>query len=232
MPHRISAIAAFCAAALAAGAFAAAPLESASLANPRFTDVAKIPDLAPAAAKGLAAFRALAADGDTYKDLGLPDAASAGKAALGTPERDFLIRLDALKAYKPGSDPEALLTDTRIIHYPLVVVGKAVSTLDLQNAKGAWAVVGTGDAQRTALRKRAVDASVRRFAKAEADHFIVRIPALNMEFTAFRDANGALQLASVADNPLAGLVAGEAEPATKVLARVQPMALEDDGLPH
>ena len=50
--------------------------------------------------------------------------------------------------------------------------------------------------------------------------------------TAFRDANGALQLASVADNPLAGLVAGEAEPATKVLARVQPMALEDDGLPH
>lgn len=232
MPHRISAIAAFCAAALAAGAFAAAPVESVSLANARFTDVARLPDLAPAAGKGLAVFKALAADGETYKDLGLPDAASAGKAALGTPKRDFLIRLDALKAYKPGSDPEALLTDTKIVHYPLVVAGKAVSTLDLQNAKGAWTVVGAGDVKRTDLRKRAIDASVRRFAKAESDHFIVRIPALNMEFTAFRDVNGALQLASVADNPIAGLVAGEAEPAVKALARVQPLALEDDGLPH
>jgi hypothetical protein len=89
-----------------------------------------------------------------------------------------------------------------------------------------------GDVQRTALRKRAIDASVKRFAKAESEHFIVRVPALNLEFTAFRDRNDELQLASVADNPIAGLTAGEAEAAEKVIARIQPLAVEDDGLPH
>jgi hypothetical protein len=230
MAYRNFALAAAGAAVLAAAAFGAAP--AAGLGDPRFLDVAKLPDLAPAAAKGLAAFKSLASDGETYKDLGLPDAASAGKAVLGVPKRDFLIRLDALKAYRPGTDPEPLLVDTKIVHYPLLVGGRPASSMDLQNVKGAWTVLATGDAQRTALRQRAIGNSVKRFAKAEEEHFIVRVPALNLEFTAFRDGNGVLQLASVADNPRAGLTAGEAEPATKVLERLRPLALADDGLPR
>jgi hypothetical protein len=208
---------------------AAAP--AASLDDPRFLDVARLPALNESAVKGLSQFRDLAGEGE-YKDFGLPDAASAAKAGLGTPKRDFLIRLDALKAFKPGKDIQTLLVDTRIVHYPVVVDGKPAGSLSFVEEKGAWNLVSMGDVQRTALRKRAIDASVKRFARAESEHFIVRVPALNLEFTAFRDRNDELQLASVADNPIAGLTAGEAEPAEKVIARIQPLALEDDGLPH
>lgn len=217
---------------LAALASAAPAPGAASLDNPRFLDVAKLPDLGAAAGKGLAQYRALAADGEGYRDLGLADAAGAKKAVLGKPKREFMIRLDALKAFKAGGDVEALLIDTRIVHYPLEVDGKAVSTVTFHNEKGAWSMIYAGDAQRTSLRKRSIDNSAKRFAKAEEEHFLVRVPALNLEFTAFRDRSDALQLASVSDNPIAGLTAGEAEPAAKVIARLLPMAAEHDGLPN
>ncbi len=233
MTHRNFAFFVAASVGLAAAAFGAAPLHTlAAFDNPRFLDVGRLPDLGSAAGKGLAQFKALAADGEAFRDLGLPDAASAGKAVLGTPKRDFIIRLDALRAFKAGGDIDALLIDTKIVHYPLLVGGKAVSSLSLHDEKGAWSLVSAGDAQRTALRKRAIDNSIKRFAKAEEEHFVVRVPALNLEFTAFRGANDELQLASVSDNPMAGLTAGEAEPAAKIIACILPLALADDGLPH
>ena len=60
----------------------------------------------------------------------------------------------------------------------------------------------------------------------------MRIPALRLEFTAFRDGNGALQLASITDHRQAGLAAGEAEPAARVLPRLVPLAKAHDGLPR
>jgi hypothetical protein len=230
MLHRKFAIAALACAGLAAAAMSATPA-ALSLDNPRFLDVAKLPDLGAAAGKGLVQFRGLA-DKETFKDLGLPDVASAAKAGLGTPKRDFIIRLDALKEFKAGGDIEVLLVDTKIVHYPVVVAGKTVSSISLVNQKGKWDLVSVGDVQRTSLRKAAIDNSSKRFAKAEEEHFIVRVPALNLEFTAFRDRSDALQLASVSDNPMAGLTAGEAEAATKVIARLIPLAVADDGMPH
>jgi hypothetical protein len=234
MLHRKLSLAALVCAGIAAAVGAAPALQGAaavSLENPKFTDVAKLQDLSAAAGKGLTQYRGLV-DAESYKDLGLPDVASAAKAGLGTPKRDFIIRLDALKAYKPGADIEALLSDTKIVHYPVVVAGKPVSSISLVSQKGNWELISVGDAQRTNLRKAAVDNSVKRFAKAEEDHFIVRVPALNLEFTAFRDRADALQLASLSDNPMAGLTAGEAESADKVLARLLPLALAHDGQPN
>jgi hypothetical protein len=220
-----------------AAALGAAPLSQGgqgavmTLENPRFLDLAKLPDLTEAAGKGLDQFRSLV-DAESFRDLGLADVASAAKTGLGKPKRDFIIRLDALKEFKAGGDVEALLVDTKIIHYPLVIEGKEISSISLVSLKGKWETVSLGDVQRTSLRRRAIDNSIKRFAKAEEDHFLVRVPALNLEFTAFRDRSDALQLASLSDNPMAGLTAGEAEPASKVLPRLVPLALADDGLPH
>lgn len=217
-----------------AATLGAAPIAKGSamtLENPRFLELAKLPDLVQAAGKGLGQFRSLV-DAESFRDLGLADVASAAKAGLGTPKRDFIIRLDALKEFKAGGDIEALLSDTKIVHYPIVIEGKAISSISMVKLEGKWETVSVGDVQRTSLRRRAIDNSVKRFAKTEEDHFIVRIPALNMEFTAFRDRSDALQLASVSDNPMAGLIAGEAEPAAKLIPRLVPLALADDGLPH
>jgi hypothetical protein len=202
-----------------------------TLENPRFLELAKLPDLTQAAGKGLEQFRSLV-DAESFRDLGLADAASAAKTGLGTPKRDFIIRLDALQAFKAGGDIEALLVDTKIVHYPIVIEGKPISSISMVSLEGKWETVSIGDVQRTSLRRRAIDNSVKRFAKTEEDHFIFRFPALNMEFTAFRDRSDALQLASVSDNPKAGLTAGEAESAAKVIPRLVPFALADDGLPH
>lgn len=236
MPNRKPAFTALACLGLAAALGAAPAMQAGkgaavALENPRFLQLAKLPDLAQAAGKGLEQFRSLV-DSESYRDLGLADAASAAKAGLGAPKRDFLIRLDALQAFKEGGDVEALLVDTRIVHYPIVLEGKAVSSISMVALEGKWETVSIGDVQRTSLRRRAIDNSVKRFAKAEEDHFVVRIPALNMEFTAFRDRSDALQLASLSDNPKAGLIAGEAEPAAKVIPRLVPLALADDGLPH
>lgn len=236
MPNRKPASAALACLGLAAVLGAAPsvqPVKGAAMAleNPRFLELGKLPDLAQAAGKGLEQFRSLV-DSESFRDLGLADAASAAKAGLGAPKRDFLIRLDALQAFKEGGDVEALLVDTRIVHYPILLEGKAVSSISMVALEGKWETVSIGDVQRTSLRRRAIDNSVKRFAKAEEDHFVVRIPALNMEFTAFRDRSDALQLASLSDNPKAGLIAGEAEPAAKVIPRLVPLALADDGLPH
>jgi hypothetical protein len=202
-----------------------------TLENPRFLELAKLPDLTQAAGKGLDQFRSLV-DAESFQDLGLANAAAAEKAGLGTPKRDFIIRLDALKEFKAGGDVEALLVDTKIVHYPVVVDGNPVSSISMVSLEGKWETISVGDVQRTSLRRKAIDNSVKRFAKTEEDHFLVRVPALNIEFTAFRDRSDALQLASVSDNPKAGLTAGEAEPASKVIPRLVPLALADDGLPH
>jgi hypothetical protein len=200
------------------------------LDNPQFLDLGKLADLGEAAQKGLAHYRELASP-ENAAGLGLDAAGDAGKAVLGKPKREFIIRLDALKAHKKGGDVEALLSDTKIVHYPLVVNAKHRGSMSLVQVDGKWEFIGVGDIDRTSLRQSAIAGSVKRFQKNEEDHFIVRVPALNLEFTGFRN-RGELQLASVTDNGPAGLTAGEAESAASILERLLPLALAHDGLPR
>lgn len=207
------------------GAARALPLD-----NPQFLELGKLADLGEAAQQGLAQYRELASP-ENAASLGLDAAGDAGKALLGKPKREFIIRLDALKAYKKGGDVEGLLSDTKIVHYPLIVNAKHRGSMSLAQLDGKWEFVGVGDIDRTALRQNAIAGSVKRFQKTEEDHFIVRVPALNLEFTGFRN-RGELQLASVTDNEPAGLTAGEAEPAVRILERLMPLAQAHDGLPR
>src|SRR5687768_5013597 len=104
-----------------AGLVVAAPraFDGPALDNPRFLDLASLPDLDTAAGNGLQRFR----DFVGHSAAGAPEAAP-GKSGLGKPKRDFLIRLDALKAYRDGQNPEALLVDTRLVHFPVRLDGK------------------------------------------------------------------------------------------------------------
>lgn len=208
---------------------AAAPkaFDGLALDNPRFLDLGSLPDLDTAAGNGLQRFRGFLGHSATGASESAP-----GKAGLGKPQRDFLIRLDALKAYRAGQDPEALLVDTRLVHFPVQVDGKTRGSLTFARGEKAWSLVSVGEENRSDLREKAIGASIRRFARGAEAHFIVRIPALRLEFTAFRDGNGALQLASITDHVQAGLVAGEAEAATRVLPRLVPLAKSHDGLPR
>lgn len=215
-------IAALAIAALACGARAQ---KASALDNPRFLDLKEIPGLEVSADKALDANEELL-ELPAPKAVGAAAAAAKAKAkpVLGKPVREFFVRLDALKAWKAGDDVEALLVDTKLVHYPVLSNGEAEGNIIMANDKEGWKMISIGEKERSKLRKRAIGNSMKRFAKAEEEHFLVRIPSMSLEFTAFRNASGALQLTSIADSEKAGLTAGEAEDAVRVIARLVPLA--------
>lgn len=206
---------------LACAAFSSGPMAQGSLDNPAFTEVGTLADLSKAAGKALL----------TAKDIVAEDAAQVSAVApgqavapvLGTPKRDFFIRLDKLRAYQGGS-VEGLLTDSKQVYYPVFVGNRPASTITLVQGKAGWEMTSVGETELTQRRQDAIGKSAKRFARKESDHFIVRIPALSIEFSAFRNRSGELQLASVVDNEKYSLTAGEAEDAKSVISRIVPHA--------
>jgi hypothetical protein len=208
---------------LACAAFSGGAMAQGSLDNPSFTEVGTLSDLSKAAGKALL----------TAKDIVAEDAAQGSALApgqtaapvLGTPKRDFFIRLDKLRAYQGGS-VEGLLTDSKQVYYPVYVGNRPASTITLVQGKAGWEMTSVGETELTQRRQDAIGKSAKRFARKESDHFIVRIPSLSIEFSAFRNRSGDLQLASVVDNEKYGLTAGEAEDAKAVISRIVPHARE------
>ena len=190
------------------------------------------PDQSQAASRALEKYQGLLDEPSGQPSvMGLSAAPQAAPGrGLGEPKRDFFIRLDSLRAFKEGKNVEDLLVDSKQVHYPVLRGKQVVGTITLIRKDKGWSMLSIGDAELSRLRQASIDGSVKRFQKAEAEHFILRVPALSIEFTAFRNARNELQLASVADNPAAGLTAGEAESASRVLARLVPLAVKYRGV--
>jgi hypothetical protein len=196
-----------------------------------FKQLPKVESLHAGALKGRDQYRQLVTP-ENYQKLGLPGADDAVNAQLGTPVRDYLVRLDRLSRYKSGDDVEALLTDTQIVQYPLVVGNDARAMVSMSLAKGDWQLISVGESQRTARLFREVRKAAKGVPRAEGDQFSVRIPALLLEFAGSRDAQNGLLLTPLQDDDHWGLKAGVAEPAGKVFARLAPSARTHDGLPR
>lgn len=212
--------------ALAYVSFAAGAMAQGGLDTPTFTDVGTLADLNQAAGKALrSAKQIIAEDASQIAPLSAEPGAAAAAPALGTPKRDFFIRLDKLRGYQGGS-VEGLLTDTKQVYYPVYVGKRPASTITMVRGKAGWEMLSVGETELTQRRQDAIEKSAKRFARKESEHFIVRIPALSVEFTAFRNRSGELQFASVVDNEKYGLTAGEAEDAKAVIGRIAPLARE------
>lgn len=203
-----------------------------NLDNPAFTDVGALPELGQAIGKAMKSAKDLVAeDAALLVSKSAPGAAKMALSAssnvqeLGTPKRDFIIRLDHLRAYKGGT-VDALLIDTKQVYYPVYVDKRPVSTVTMVHGKNGWAMTSVGETEITQKRQKAIGKSIKRFAKKDAEHFVVRIPSLSIEFTAFRNLAGEIQFASIIDNERYGLTAGEAEDAKAVLSRIVPHARE------
>ena len=211
---------------LACAVFSSGAMAQGSLDNPSFTEVGTLSDLSKAAGKALVSAKNIVAE-DAAQGSALSGMAAGGTVApvLGTPKRDFFIRLDQLRAYQGGST-EGLLTDSKQVYYPVYVGNRPTSTITMVQGKAGWEMTSVGETELTQRRQDAIGKSAKRFARKESDHFIVRIPSLSIEFSAFRNRSGELQLASVVDNEKYGLTAGEAEDAKAVISRIVPHARE------
>ena len=180
------------------------------------------------ARQGLATLMQLATE-KNFKLLGFDSLEEVKSATLGEPLADFIVPLDKLKAFQPGSDPARLLVSSGQMVYPVMASGNVRSSVTVQKVEGRWAPVAYGGATLAALVDKVRPRAEGR-GQAGGDRVIVRIPALNLYFLGHQDA-GKLMLTPVVDEPRYELKAGEAVPAEKVFDAVLPDAKRHDGLP-
>ena len=196
-----------------------------------FKSVPRLNELHRAALAGKERYHLLV-DKSNFKALGLAKASDALSAQLGTPSKDYMVRLDGLKTYKSGDDPAKLLTDTGLVHYPLVYANKAVSTVTLAPMENRWEVVSIGDASRSRERSEARVELLKALREERDQGFLVRIPAFNLEFEGAYDNAGKLQLVSINNAPEWGLRTGSPVAAETLFLKLVPAARRFEDVPH
>jgi len=193
-----------------------------AIAGGQPTTVLVEPAAQSAAAQAFQAFGGLTGQ----RPVGVPAADKMNKAALGDPLVVNMVRLDELQNYQfaPATDPAALLHDLQTLVYPIHVAGKPNGEMVMRKVDGAWSVRGfAGPAHVQAVEN--VSAQLAKAGVPAGSTMLVRVPAMGIEFVAFRDAAG-LKLTPVADFAAGGLIAGQTLPASRVFAQLSPLAVQ------
>jgi hypothetical protein len=200
--------------------------------SPAGVDLAATAQESAAAAKQSLTTLAQLAKGDSNAvRLGFTAPGDADNAELGTPLTDFLVQLDELRTWKPGSDPMRLLKPTGLVIYPVSVGGALRSSITLKKQNSEWKAVAFGAPGQTQAVGR-VRASVTATERVSGPQtFQVRIPAFNLTFVAHLSGN-TLMLTPTVDTPAYGLAAGTTVAAETLFTRLQPEAERDQGLPR
>jgi hypothetical protein len=181
------------------------------------------PDPQSAATAALATFRTLVT-AQNYQDFGFDSADELGSATLGAPLRVYLVRLDQLREYQTGSDPNRLLTDLNQLNYPVLTRQQVRSSVVVQQTGSGWraATYGHGGlAQQIAAVRKAPAAGTA--PDAAGQQFLVHVAALGLYFLGQRDGE-VLMLTPVAAPPGSNLRAGTATRAEEVFAALVPLA--------
>jgi hypothetical protein len=205
-------------AALAAPAALAQPGPAAPAPSP-----VAVEEATRVAEAALPTFRQLVEQQKNAREMGFESPAELERARLGVPLPVLLVRLDQLREYAPGQDPDRLLAAAPRVLYPIVVGERVRSSLAvIRTGKGLQAS-SFGAPTRATLVDRARAASVERTGLAPADHFVVEVPGLNLVFVGAR-REGRLLLTPAISDRLAGLEAGRTQPAEEVFAALVPAA--------
>lgn len=205
----------------------AAPLEREAVRMARQaerTDLAALQGLDEGKARGLSALKEFRSE-----DIELTGAEQ-GQAVAGQPLKEYMVRLDALKEFSEGADADSLLVETGNVHIPVLAGGVPKATVCLSKGKDGWELVSLGEKRKAGLREGAVGLSKRRLLKKSEDHFLVRIPAMNLEFVGTYQ-HRQLMLSPIADDAQTGLKAGDVLEAGEVFLKILPQAKKHEGLP-
>ena len=162
--------------------------------------------------------------------VGIKSIEAAREATLGAPLQLFIVRLDELKQYQPGDDPDKLLHAVEQVVYPVTVKGQVVSSVSVSKERGEWTAtqIGQGISAPKIAESRTVGARALKTEPVKA--FLVRVPALNREFVGYKTEK--LMLVPILEEVDLGFKAGAAIPAAKVLEALVPEAQAHQGLPR
>ncbi|WP_394826519.1 hypothetical protein [Pendulispora albinea] len=165
---------------------------------------------------------------DNQKTVGpVAEPASAGlvgaRVGDGVPMR--MVRLDALRAYRPGDDPRGLLVDRGAFMYPVTVGGDPRTSVVMALRDGQWVPSRFGGVHSI----KALHATQRELAAARPlkNLVLVDVPALHAKFLG-RDEEGELVLTPLQDIDDTKLLAGRSEKAADVFEALVPLAREVD----
>jgi hypothetical protein len=187
-------------------------------------------DAQSAATQSLATFRQLVND-QNFKELGFESRDEAASATLGEPLRVLFVGLNQLRAYQPGSDPSALLTDFNQLSYPVMVRDQVRSSVVVEQVGGKWktASLGNGALARQVAAVRKAPTAPAGSAGGTDQQVLVHVAALGLHFYGQRVDNK-LMLTPLAAYPQLNLRAGAAMPAEEVFTALvsAARAISDD----
>jgi hypothetical protein len=189
-------------------------------------------DAVSAAGQALKTFPTIV-DEKNFRAMGFKSVSEARQAKLGKPMKVFMVRLDRLSKYEPGTPPNNLLdTATSQVMFPLTIDNKARCAITVSLRNEQWVVTRFGSSNLIKLVSSARQASMKMTELPPSAYSIVRVPALNMVFVAHQDRDtNELMLTPTLDNPDLEMKAGSSMPANEVFNKLAPLAQGHSGLP-
>jgi len=183
-----------------------------------------------AASGALATFGQLVTE-DNYRAMGFDSLGEVGVARLAEPLRVFMVRLDHLQKYEPGSDPNKMLSGGDQVIYPVTVGEQVRSSITVHKVERTWKAFDFGSPTLVKMLAKVRKYSADSTKLAISSYFVVRVPALNLYFIGHR-ADGVLMLTPLVDHPGYRFKARVTMPADRVFAALLPAAKGHDGLPR
>jgi hypothetical protein len=200
-----------------------------AISQPRVA-IIQLRETKPAAEKALASLKIMATPAN-YKSLGFETMAEVSEAVLGSPIRVFMVRLDHLKGYRAGQNPDSLLVALDEVVFPVNIRDQARSALSLEKVGAIWRPRALGDAPLIKKVAPIRENLARTFGLDQAGISLVKIPALNYVFLGYRSQDR-LFLALIYGPIRPRLRVGESLPAATVFEMLLPEAQAHDGLPR
>jgi len=178
------------------------------------------------AASTLADIKARPTEGGRLNPLSLPaETANQARLLAGIPV--YLLRLDKLVAFTPGSDPLSLLSTPTKMVYPVRLGNATSSMIDVSQKpdENAWIVSALG---RAAFVRSLADVMPQAVSGAENPARItVWVPALNQRFAGELEGSS-LTLIPLVDDSTLGFRKGQRLTASEVFTKLRPAALKID----
>ena len=152
------------------------------------------------------------------------------RATLGEPMFDFLVRLDELARYQPGTNPNSLVKRTNELKYPVLVDGAVRSLISVALVNNVWKATSYGAPRLARFIDAARAAKMAELGRAASTFFVVRVPALKVILLGHTDG-GALFLTPIIEDARVGFQAGGTLAAADAFSRLLPLATTHDGSP-
>lgn len=168
---------------------------------------------------------------ENYKTMGFDSLNEVRTASPGDPLRVFMVRLDQLQEYQPGSDPNKILSGGDRVIYPIEIGGQVRSSFVVAKVEERWEATNFGGANLIKMLTRARKAGADSTGLPISSYFVVRVPALNLYFIAHR-ADEVLMLSPMYDDRGYGFKVGVTLKAEEVFKAILPAAKGHDGLPR